>query len=497
MLSRMLPGHPRPRALLSLATLLPLALPVLLALSLAPLSGVAHAAERAVAGGRLDWGIRSSFQSYVTGPIAGGSWTLSGGAATVGQSQFRFHSASGDYDPETGALTAGYSGGVRFVGHQQDDGSYELDLTISNPTVSVAGSSGTLYADMRGKARGSGEITESTQVPLAALDLTGVDLRGGTRIAVSAIPATLTAEGATAFAGYYQAGEALDPVTLTADTEDPEPAATETEPEPEETGEEQDQPAEGTGEFADAVVDWGVRRTFREYVTGEIAAGGWTLTDGAQDGGALFRFPAGRGTADPEAGTLQAEFDGAVTFTGTDLDLTLGGVTVSVADGTGTLAADVTASEQGQEEDLPLVTFAAEPERLAPRDGLILLTEVPAQLTEQGAAAFGGLYRPGTEMDPITLAVALDPDAELPALPDLGSEPTAAAEPATGEPYADEESVQAEDIDRGASALTLFAIVAGLLLALAALAFGILRRNRRAGPKTTTDTTPSEETDPA
>ena len=494
MLSRMLPGHPRPRALLSLATLVPLLLAPL-ALSLAPLSGVAHAAERAVAGGRLDWGIRSSFQSYVTGPIAGGSWTLSGGAATVGQSQFRFHSASGDYDPETGALTAGYSGGVRFVGHQQDDGSYELDLTISNPTVSVAGSSGTLYADMRSKARGSGEITESTQVPLATLDLTGVDLRGGTRIAVSAIPATLTAEGATAFAGYYQAGDALDPVTLTADTEDPAPAPTD--PEPEEPTEEPAEPSDDEGEFADAVVDWGVRRTFREYVTGEIAAGGWTLTDGAQDGGALFRFPAGRGTADPEAGTLQAEFDGAVTFTGTDLDLTLGGVTVSVADGTGTLAADITASDQAQEEDLPLVTFAAEPERLAPRDGLILLSEVPAQLTEEGAAAFGGLYQPGTEMDPITLAVALDPDAELPALPDLGSEPTAAAEPATEEPHADQESVQAEDDDGGTSTRTLFAIVAGLLLALAALAFGILRRNRRAAPQTTTDTTPSEETDPA
>nr|WP_243744970.1 HtaA domain-containing protein [Streptomyces hainanensis] len=484
---------------------MPLAALVLAGL-LAPFAGVAQAAERAVAGGRLDWGIRSSFQSYVTGPIAQGSWTLSGGAATVGQSEFRFHSARGDYDQDSGALTASYSGGVRFVGHQQEDGAYELDLTISNPTVSVSGSSGTLYADMRSKARGSGEITESTQVPLAALDLTGVDLRGGTQIAVSGIPATLTAEGATAFAGYYQAGDALDPVSLTADTEDPEPAPSEPSPDaseesPEPT--EQDGNAdENAGEFVDAAVDWGVRRTFREYVTGEIAAGGWELADGAQDGGALFRFPAGQGTADPEAGTVDAEFTGAVTFTGTDLDLTIGGVTVSVADGTGTLVADVTAGDEETRADLPLVTFAAAPDQLAPRDGLILLQEVPAQLTEEGAATFGDLYQPGTEMDPITLAVALDADAQLPALPDLGSEPAAAAEPETA-PSPDEESFQADETDGGAPNLAPFAIGAGLLLVLAALAFGVLRRNRRnrrarpQPPSPTTTDTPSEETDPA
>ncbi|GAB2925520.1 HtaA domain-containing protein [Streptomyces mayteni] len=496
MLSRKLPGYPRPRRR-GLRALLPLAALVLAGL-LAPFAGVAQAAERAVAGGRLDWGIRSSFQSYVTGPIAQGSWTLSGGAATVGQSEFRFHSATGDYDQDSGALTASYSGGVRFVGHQQEDGSYELDLTISNPTVSVDGGAGTLYADMRSKARGSGEITESTRVPLAALDLTGVDLRGGTQIAVTGIPATLTTEGATAFAGYYQAGDPLDPVSLTADTEDPAPAPSEPNPEaPEESAEPAEQdgdPAENAGEFVDAAVDWGVRRTFREYVTGEIAAGGWELNDGAQDGGALFRFPAGGGTTDPEAGTVDAEFTGAVTFTGTGLDLTIGGVTVSVADGTGTLAADVTAGDEETRADLPLVTFAATPDQLTPQDGLILLQEVPAQLTEEGAAAFDGLYQPGTEMDPITLAVALDADARLPALPDLGSEPTA-AEP-EAEPPADEEAVQADDMDRGASNLTLFAIVAALLLVLAALAFGIVRRNRHTIPQTKSGP-PSEETDPA
>ncbi len=75
-----------------------------------------------------------------------------------------------------------------------------------------------------------------------------------------------------------------------------------------------------------------MRRTFREYVTGDIADGEWTLTAGAQDGGALFRFPGGEGTY--EDGDLTAAFDGAVRFTGAHgLDLSLSGVRAEVRDG--------------------------------------------------------------------------------------------------------------------------------------------------------------------
>ncbi|MGW1927349.1 HtaA domain-containing protein, partial [Streptomyces massasporeus] len=84
-------------------------------------AGAARAESRTVQGGRLDWGIKSSFQSYVTGPIAQGSWGLTGGAATLGGSQFRFHSAQGSYDPETGAFEAAFSGGVHFTGHRKAD----------------------------------------------------------------------------------------------------------------------------------------------------------------------------------------------------------------------------------------------------------------------------------------------------------------------------------------------------------------------------------------
>ncbi|GAA3881338.1 HtaA domain-containing protein [Streptomyces sedi] len=449
------------------------------------------AAERQVAGGRLDWGVKASFQTYVTGPIAEGSWSLSGGASTVGENQFRFHSATGGYDPETGALHAGYSGGVHFVGHRKDDGSHELDLLISNPSLSVSGRTGTLHADMRSTERGTGQVTEGSQVPLATVDLSGVDLRGGTQIAVTGAPTTLTERGATAFAGYYQAGDPLDPLSFTADSQEPSaPEDAEEEPEPEPAEEQHGADAsEEAGALVDAAVDWGVRRTFREYVTGPVAEGAWELADGAEDGGALFRFPLAEGTLDPEAGTAEAAFHGAVRFAGNDLDLTLSAVRVEVADGTGTLFADIDPGERGaRARDQPLVTFPAEEEELAPEDGLVVLAEVPAVLTGEGADAFAGLYPEGTEMDPLTLALAVTEDAALPPLPDLGAEPTAPAEPAADDAPTAE---AAADDDRTPLYL---AIGAGALLALAA-AFPLVRRRRAtptAGPTEPTDqVTPS------
>lgn len=458
-------------------------------------AATAHAADRTVQGGRLDWGIKSSFQSYVTGPIAGGSWSLTGGAATVGGSQFRFHSASGTYDPDSGALRAGFSGGVRFVGHTKPDGSHELDLTISRPTVRVSGGGGTLYADMTSKAKGSGKVTTSSQVPLANLDLGGIDMRGGgSPVALSNVPSTLTAQGATAFAGYYTAGTPLDPVSLSVDVA--AERKTPDRPAPGTTGKEKGEGEDKAGEkgeqaggaLQDAAVDWGVRRTFREYVTGSIAKGRWTLSDGAQDGGALFRFPKGKGTYDAKKQTLDADFAGSVRFTGTRLDLTLSRIGVQVKGGKGTLAADVASKGQapgkGQAagKAVPLVTFAAKD--LTPKNGLAALTEAPATLTAAGAKAFGSMYTAGTAMDPVSLAVAVDKKAKLPALPDLGSDATASAEPAAG--AADGEPTKPAGVDDAASAsassssnaLTYAGIGAGVLLAAAlAVYVGVRRRN--------------------
>ncbi|MBD0418420.1 HtaA domain-containing protein [Streptomyces sp. TRM S81-3] len=447
----------------------------------------AHAAGRTVQGGRLDWGIKSSFQSYVTGPVAKGSYSLTGGAATVGGSTFRFHSATGTYDGGTGAFRASFSGGVRFLGHRTATGAHQLDLTISRPTVSVSGSTGTLYVDVVSKAKDTGAVTTSRQVPFATLSLGGIDVRGGgDAVVLGNLPATLTAQGARSFAGYYTAGTALDPVSLSADVRPAappgQPSSTPTKasksPGPQETSDTRIQ---------DGAVDWGVRRTFREYVTGDIARGRWTLSSGARDGGALFRFPGGAGTY--EDGALTAELEGLVRFTGAHgLDLALGAVRVTVKDGRGTLYADVKSPELTGEK-VPLVTFTAGD--LKPAGGLVEVSEAPAKLTARGAEAFGGMYRAGTGMDPVSLAVALTGDAKLPALPDLGSAPTASASPQqrAAEPEAPARPVASAASDGDGFPVLPVSLAAGALLLVAA-ALGAVTVRRRRGR---TAATPSEE----
>ncbi|MER6202384.1 HtaA domain-containing protein [Streptomyces sp. NPDC001586] len=423
-----------------------------------------------VQGGRLDWGIKSSFQSYVTGPVAKGSFKLKSGAATVGGSLFRFHSAAGSYDPASGTFEASYSGGVTFQGHQKSDGVYELDMTVSRPTVKISGGSGTLYVDVSSKAKDTGAVSNQSQVPFATLGLGGINMKGGASpLTLTNVPATLTAQGAQAFAGYYAAGTQLDPVSLSADVKaapaaEPSPSAT---PQPGAT----EQAPQAQGAFADAAVDWGVRRTFREYVTGSVGQGKWTLAEGAQDGGALFRFPQGKGAYDGGKGTLDAAFAGTVQFTGAHLDLKLGKVSVKVENGKGVLSADVTTGSETKNA-VPLVEFDAK--GLKTEGGLATLTEAPAVLTEGGSQAFNSMYKAGTEMDPVSLAVALDATAKLPALPDLGS--TASPAPA---PTAVEPAPAAKAEESSPAGLFIALAVAVLVLAGGAV-FLVVRRRRTA-----------------
>ncbi|MFJ7585925.1 HtaA domain-containing protein [Streptomyces sp. NPDC097617] len=444
----------------------------LLAALLGALLPATAARAGTVQGGRLDWGIKSSFQSYVTGPVAKGSFKLKSGAATAGGSLFRFHSANGSYDPDSGAFEASYSGGVTFQGHQKPDGVYELDMTISRPTVKISGGRGTLYVDVSSKVKDSGAVTDQSQVAFADLGVGGIDMKGGASpLTLTNLPATLTADGAKAFAGYYGAGTRLDPVSLSADVKTAPAAAPSQSATP--------QPGAGTeatqapGAFADAAVDWGVRRTFREYVTGSIGQGKWVLAEGAQDGGALFRFPQGKGAFDGAKGTLDAAFAGTVQFTGAHLDLTLGKMSVKVENGKGVLSADVTTGGQTKNA-VPLVEFDAQ--ALKTEGKLATLTEAPAILTEGGSQAFNSMYKAGTEMDPVSLAVALDSTAQLPALPDLGS--TASSAPASASPSTGPAPV-AKDAKSSSTGLFIALAVAVLVLA-GGGGFLIVRKRRTA-----------------
>ncbi|MBM7818424.1 LPXTG-motif cell wall-anchored protein [Cellulosimicrobium cellulans] len=173
-------------------------------------TGTGSAAEQCFAqgvnGATLSWGVSDRFRAYVTGPIAKGSVSTSGVGDTG--SAFTWSGGKGSFNTDLGKGRASFGGSVSFSGHEGI-----LDLRISNPRVVVNGSSGTLVVDVRSSDM-EGNTSSSNGVAFASLDLSGKKSTSGSTITWSGAPATLTAAGAKAFAGFYEAGTALSPVTF-------------------------------------------------------------------------------------------------------------------------------------------------------------------------------------------------------------------------------------------------------------------------------------------
>jgi hypothetical protein len=156
----------------------------------------------------LTWGVKESFRSYISGTIANGEWTTARGAEYSTPS-FRFGTATGSVDPDTGTARVAWTGSVRFTGH---DGA--LDLTIADPRLRLDGAGGgELLVDVRSRLLdGSGWVDEKA---VRFAEIEGDGSTGNSRIvSLSGTPATLTSEGAQAFAGFYDAGEQLDPIDV-------------------------------------------------------------------------------------------------------------------------------------------------------------------------------------------------------------------------------------------------------------------------------------------
>lgn len=173
---------------------------------LVPGVGPAVATEPVAA---LTWGVKASFRSYVTGPVAHGTITTADGAEAAGE-VFVFPAEEGA-EGRPDAFTAGFDGSVRFVGHGG-----ALDLTVADLRVEVDGDEGTLVADVAAKSLDDEEVVEYPDVELAALDLGAVTpTEADGLLTWTGVPATLTDEGAPAFADFYGPDTALDPLTIT------------------------------------------------------------------------------------------------------------------------------------------------------------------------------------------------------------------------------------------------------------------------------------------
>ncbi|MFF2040246.1 HtaA domain-containing protein [Kitasatospora sp. NPDC058170] len=451
--------------------------------------------------GALDWGVKASFRSYVTGPIGQGSVELTGGATSNADGSFHFGLAGASYDLATHVLSSSFTGGVHFSAHHG-----ALDIALTDLRITTAGTTGTITADTASKeSMSSPDVTRRDDVPLATFTV-GRDTTNGTSTAT-----TLTEQGAKVFAGFYPAGSAMDPLALllaqspttpsptatpsatrspsataspsatgspsattspsgstspsattsptatgsptatTGPSGTRSPSASSTAPAtgsptatatPSTTGSPSTTAAPSSnGELAivDGALDWSVKESFRKYLTGPLANGKVEFGGGAAD----WRFGGATGTYNTTTHVVSAGFKGSVRFLGHadragayELDTTLSGFGVRI-DGDGAyLTADVKGKGRNGAPDTAL--SAARIARLdlskanvAPVNGVVTLSAVPAALTAEGVPAFAN-YPAGEALDPVTIALVFDRNAKLPPTVPAGTTAGGGANAGTG-----------------------------------------------------------------
>ena len=163
------------------------------------------ASDGTIKSANLGWGVRDSFRNDVRGGIANGSWELNG--TSYSSDAFNWSNGTGTFKNGKGSIS--FSGSVRFTGHHGI-----LDTTIANPRLEINGNSGTLYATMNSNDP-SGKATNYGEVALLKVDLSGLQ-SSADAVSVNGAATTLTAEGAKAFAGFYDAGKDMAPLSFSA-----------------------------------------------------------------------------------------------------------------------------------------------------------------------------------------------------------------------------------------------------------------------------------------
>jgi len=187
-----------------------------------------------VVSGATDWGVLTSWRKYVLGnqgPGSVGTITTAGGATANGTlteagAFFGFPAAGGSFEQglygATDKLVLKTQGSVIFA----KPGHCIVEVKLADLVVTLDGAASSLTLDSVydiGTFNGMGctpqPAVATADVDFASLDLTGITpsySADGKTVTWSAIPATLTAAGSTAFGlPQYQAGQALDPVTVT------------------------------------------------------------------------------------------------------------------------------------------------------------------------------------------------------------------------------------------------------------------------------------------
>lgn len=340
-------------------------------------------------GAPLAWGVKKSFRDYVSGSIARGTIAVTDGAQTAAGGEFVWPWRS------SVDRTTTFGGAVRFTGHGG-----QLDVTISSPSITVtSGSTADLSVEVNGR-----------RVVMATVDLARPTVQGSTAT-FSQAPVTLAASGVSVFAlngsGFYSAGTPLDPASfsLPASALAGAPAATTPPPRATTTTKKATKATKAAGRAGE--LTWGVKSSFRSYITGPIAKGTVSVSGGASATGGGYRFGQASTSATPPNAVGTTGYRGAVRFSGHggQLDMTLSQPSVRVTSAS-TAVLSLTVSGRGR-VDLANLDLSRAARSTA--SGWVQYAGAPATLTAAGSLLFsyGGsaFYPAGSAVDPVTFSI--------------------------------------------------------------------------------------------
>lgn len=355
--------------------------------------------------GSLVWGFKKSFIKYIKGGVANGTVKATGGATST-ENVFWFGQKSTTWATGKIKSSTSYGGGLEFYGHHG-----QLDVKISDLRVRVdSASSGTLLLKHNGK-----------DLEFATLDLSKATKRAATgTLTYAGVPVTLTATGSTVFAyngaSFYPAGTDMDPLSFVIGSTATKAPTHVTVPKVSKPQGADSNPGKSTQQKGKNKKDstatkqgslvWGVKSSFRSYVSGPIAKGQISTQAGASAVGQNYWFGQSSTTWKATSSTSSTNYSGSVRFTGHEgiLDVTLANPTVRIdSKNSGTLLI----ASNGTVKEFAHLNLGSAQKTEA--NGTITYSAVPVTLTAAGANTFAyngsTFYGAGTTMDPLTFTI--------------------------------------------------------------------------------------------
>lgn len=168
---------------------------------------------------------------------------------------------------------------------------------------------------------------------------------------------------------------------------------------------------DGVCDVSSAEMSWGVKESFRSYISSTIANGGWEVSEGATYETPLFSWHEGSGHIDPATGEGEIHFEGVAHFSGHDgvLNLVFSNPTIELrGDGSANLRLDAKSNNaEGElvvDEQQISVGRIDDIGEIDTGSASASIADAPVILTADGAGAFADFYATGSDLDPVSFS---------------------------------------------------------------------------------------------